>query len=107
MYNAQAIYISAVRSFIFESCNFTHIWKALAWQHNFTKRGCLVNTTSLTPPCCTEVPVPSQESVQWYIYERGIDFVSFSDFSTVFWKRSDSVVIFVLHYTHSLRLNKF
>jgi hypothetical protein len=35
-------------------------------------------------PFCIEVPVPSQESVQWYIYVRGIDFVSFSDFSTVF-----------------------
>ena len=64
MYNVQAIYISAVRSFIFEGCNFTHIWKALACKHNFTKRGCLVNKTSLTPPCYIAVPVPSQASVQ-------------------------------------------
>ena len=64
MYNVQAIYISAVRSFIFEGCNFPHIWKALECQHNYTKRGCLVNKTSFTPPCCIEVPVSSQGSVQ-------------------------------------------
>jgi hypothetical protein len=56
--------------------------------------------TSLTPPCCIEVPVQSQESVQWYSCDRGIDLAFFSDFSTGFWKRSDSVEGFAFHFLY-------
>jgi hypothetical protein len=42
-----------------------------------------VHKTSLTPPPLIEMPAPSQERARLCISVRGIDFVSFYDFSVV------------------------
>jgi hypothetical protein len=45
-----------------------------------------------------EVPVPGQESEpEWLCIFVGIDFASFYDFSSGFWKYSNSVVFFIFH----------
>ena len=54
-----------------------------------------VYKTSLTPPLFIEVPVKSQKSELSCICVRGIDFVSFYDFSIGLWPCSYSVVFFV------------
>ena len=43
---------------ICEGWHFTHMWKALAWPHHFTKRGGLGHKSSLTTPLLIEVPAP-------------------------------------------------
>jgi hypothetical protein len=54
-----------------------------------------VHKTSLTPPLFIEVPVKSQKSELSCICVRGIDFVSFYNFSIGLWPCSYSVVCFV------------
>ena len=43
--------------------HFTHMWKAFAWPHHFTKRGDFVHKTNLTLPLFIAVPVQSQSCV--------------------------------------------
>jgi hypothetical protein len=54
-------------------------------------------STSLSPPPFTEVPVPTQENKSWFLCVlRGIDFTSFYDIAIEFWNCFDSVVCFAL-----------
>ena len=40
--SSNSSYNNTVHTVICEGCHFTHMWKALAWSHHFTKRTCLI-----------------------------------------------------------------
>ena len=73
-----SILYNAVRSLKFDGWHFTHLWKALAWPHHFTKSGGLDPWNSLAPPIFIEVLVPSQKSEQSCVCELGIFILSLS-----------------------------
>jgi len=99
MYNVHDYIILYNIPVIYECWYFTHMWKTLAWQHHFTKRGGLGPHILFNPPTLywSARTKPGKLAVM-YLYIRGIDFDFFYDFDIWFWNCSDSVVFFVFHF---------
>ena len=95
MFNIIAFFIdNAVCPVISEDCHFTHMWKALAWQHHFTTREVWTHKTSLSSPLFIGVAVPRKGSEWSCICVLKVYFASFYNVSIGIWKCSDSVVFF-------------
>ena len=80
------VYNNAVRPVISSGWHFTRMWKTLEWPQHFTKEGGLAHKTSSSPPLFIEVPVPSQECEQSYIFVLEVSFLPLSTiFLLEFW----------------------